>query len=74
MYYDSDYLIIEYVKSDCLCTSFKLSTDTIRKDEEFFLELKFNSSGKTGSQAISTIIKSNSKERLAKLLPEAMIK
>jgi len=38
-------LIIEYVKPDCLYTSFKLSTDTIRKDEEFFLELKFNSSG-----------------------------
>lgn len=61
-------LIIDYVKPDCICTSYSLSSDTVCKSEEGFIELVFDSEGKIGEQKIYTVIKSNSPEKFARLL------
>lgn len=66
-------LIIENVKPDCICTSYNLSSDTIRTGEKGFLEIKFNSEGKTGEQKIFTVIKSNSEEKYTRLLLKAYV-
>lgn len=67
-------LLIEYVKPDFICTSYKLSSNSIETGGEGFLELKFNSKGKIGEQKIYTIIKSNSEEKFRRLLLKAYIK
>jgi len=61
-------LVFEYVKPDCIGTSYRLSSDNVKPGEEGFIELGFDAKGKTGQQKIYTVIKSNSPEKFARLL------
>jgi hypothetical protein len=52
-------LIIKHVETDCICTSYKLSADTIQPNNEGEIVLELNTKGKYGNVKIDAVIESN---------------
>lgn len=55
---------IEYVKPDCICTKYSVSSYEILPHDSVYIDLYFDTSDKIGEQMIYTVIKADTKVKM----------